>query len=37
VRRAPPERGEGGHAALEDWGFSAAEIARIAALGLGCR
>ena len=37
VRRAPPERGEGGRAALEDWGFSAAEIARIAALGLGCR
>ena len=37
VCRAPPERGEGGRAALEDWGFSAAEIARIAALGLGCR
>jgi alpha-methylacyl-CoA racemase len=37
VRSAPPERGEGGRQALADWGFSAAEIARIAALGLGSR
>jgi alpha-methylacyl-CoA racemase len=29
VRRAPPERGEGGRDALLDWGFSAAEIRRI--------
>ena len=26
VRRAPPERGEGGREALADWGFSAADI-----------
>jgi len=37
VRRAPPERGEGGRAALADWGFSAAQIERLAGLGLGCR
>jgi alpha-methylacyl-CoA racemase len=37
VRRAPPERGEGGRAALADWGFSAAQIDRLAGLGLGCR
>jgi alpha-methylacyl-CoA racemase len=36
VRRAPPERGEGGRAALADWGFSAAQVERMAALGLGC-
>ncbi|HEX5766751.1 MAG TPA: CaiB/BaiF CoA-transferase family protein [Burkholderiales bacterium] len=36
VRRAPPERGEGGRQALADWGFSAAEIDRLAAQGLGC-
>jgi alpha-methylacyl-CoA racemase len=29
VRRAPPERGEGGRAALADWGFSAAEIQKL--------
>jgi alpha-methylacyl-CoA racemase len=29
VRRAPPERGEGGREALADWGFSAAEISRL--------
>jgi alpha-methylacyl-CoA racemase len=34
VRRAPPERGEDGAAALADWGFTAAEIARNRALGL---
>ncbi|HEX5768264.1 MAG TPA: CaiB/BaiF CoA-transferase family protein [Burkholderiales bacterium] len=36
VRRAPPERGEGGGAALREWGFAAADIARLRALGLGC-
>jgi alpha-methylacyl-CoA racemase len=36
VRRAPPERGEGGRQALADWGFGAAEIDRLAAQGLGC-
>jgi alpha-methylacyl-CoA racemase len=35
VRGAPPERGEGGRAALADWGFAAADIARLSALGLG--
>jgi alpha-methylacyl-CoA racemase len=29
VRRAPPERGEGGPQALADWGFSAAEIRKL--------
>ena len=29
VRRAPPERGEGGREALADWGFSAAEIRKL--------
>jgi alpha-methylacyl-CoA racemase len=37
VRRAPPERGEGGRDALADWGFSAAQIERLVGLGLGCR
>ncbi|MEO7151397.1 MAG: CaiB/BaiF CoA-transferase family protein, partial [Burkholderiaceae bacterium] len=36
VRGAPPERGEHGRAALADWGFDAAEVAALAALGLGC-
>jgi hypothetical protein len=36
VRRAPPERGEGGRQALADWGFGPAEIDRLAAQGLGC-
>jgi alpha-methylacyl-CoA racemase len=36
VRRAPPERGEGGAAALVEWGFDAAEIRRLRTLGLGC-
>jgi alpha-methylacyl-CoA racemase len=35
VSRPPPERGALGHAALADWGFSAAEIERLAALGVG--
>jgi alpha-methylacyl-CoA racemase len=29
VRRAPPERGEGGREALAEWGFSAAEIRKL--------
>jgi alpha-methylacyl-CoA racemase len=29
VRRAPPERGEGGAQALADWGFSAAQITKL--------
>ena len=37
VRHAPPERGERGRAALEDWGFSAEEIGALSALGLGIR
>jgi len=35
ARRAPPERGEGGAAALKDWGFGDADIARLSALGVG--
>ena len=35
VRRAPPERGEGGRQALADWGFSDAEIGKLTKLGLG--
>jgi alpha-methylacyl-CoA racemase len=35
VRRAPPERGEGGAAALADWGFASSEIEKLARLGLG--
>ena len=35
VRRAPPERGEGGLAALADWGFSTAEVERLRSRGLG--
>ncbi len=37
VRRAPPERGEGGRAALADWGFSSTQVEHLAALGLGCK
>jgi hypothetical protein len=37
VRRAPPERGEGGRAALAEWGFSGAQIERLVQLGLGSR
>ncbi len=38
VAGAPaPERGEHGHAALCDWGFDAASIARLRELGLGYR
>jgi alpha-methylacyl-CoA racemase len=35
VRRDPPERGAGGREALSDWGFSEAEIKRLASAGLG--
>jgi alpha-methylacyl-CoA racemase len=35
VRRAPPERGEGGMQALSDWGFDHPSIAQMAGLGLG--
>jgi alpha-methylacyl-CoA racemase len=34
VRGAPPERGEGGRAALADWGFSGAEVERLRSGGL---
>jgi alpha-methylacyl-CoA racemase len=33
--RRPPERGAGGRAALADWGLDAAEIKKLAALGVG--
>jgi len=33
--RTPPERGEGGSAALADWGFGEAEIARLTRQGVG--
>ena len=36
VRRAPPERGEGGAQALRDWGFSEKELARLKEQGLNC-
>ncbi len=36
VARKPPERGEGGAAALADWGFDATAVERMKALGLGC-
>jgi len=35
ARRPPPERGEGGAAALADWGFDAAAIADLSRLGVG--
>ena len=35
VRGAPPERGTQGREALADWGFTAADIAGLAGLGLG--
>jgi alpha-methylacyl-CoA racemase len=35
VRRKPPERGEGGAAALADWGFDAAAVAKLQSFGLG--
>jgi alpha-methylacyl-CoA racemase len=36
VRRAPPERGEGGRQALADWGFEESEVKKLESLGLGC-
>jgi len=35
VGRAPPERGALGREALADWGFSRAELDRLASLGVG--
>jgi alpha-methylacyl-CoA racemase len=35
VRRAPPERGDGGGQALAGWGFDSNEIAKLRSLGLG--
>jgi alpha-methylacyl-CoA racemase len=35
IRGAPPERGEGGRAALADWGFSAGEVEQLRSGGLG--
>jgi alpha-methylacyl-CoA racemase len=37
VRAAPPERGEGGRAALADWGFSAKEAETLECRGLGTK
>jgi alpha-methylacyl-CoA racemase len=37
IRRTPPERGEGGEQALQDWGFSASEISSLKTQGLGAR
>jgi alpha-methylacyl-CoA racemase len=37
VRRAPPERGEGGAAALAEWGFDSSEIKKLTRLGLGTK
>jgi alpha-methylacyl-CoA racemase len=34
IRRAPPERGEGGKDALKDWGFSPGEIEKLHSLGM---
>jgi alpha-methylacyl-CoA racemase len=35
VRGKPPERGEGGGAALADWGFDVAAVEKLRSLGLG--
>ena len=35
VRHGPPARGAGGREALADWGFAAADIERLTALGVG--
>jgi alpha-methylacyl-CoA racemase len=37
VRRPAPERGEGGSAALKDWGFSRDEMDQLESRGLGTR
>ncbi|MEM5344570.1 CaiB/BaiF CoA transferase family protein [Paraburkholderia azotifigens] len=36
IRGPAPKRGEGGHAALVDWGFDAEAIARLQTCGVGC-
>ena len=35
IRRAPPERGEGGRQALIDWGFAEEQVASLKSRGLG--
>ena len=35
VRGPTPERGEGGKEALQDWGFTQAEVGELEKLGLG--
>jgi len=35
LRRAPPERGEGGREALREWGFGEGEVAKLRTLGIG--
>jgi alpha-methylacyl-CoA racemase len=35
VRSTPPERGAGGREALQDWGFSSADVERLGSLGVG--
>ena len=37
VRRAPPERGQGGGQALRDWGFDDHTINKLGSLGLGTK
>jgi alpha-methylacyl-CoA racemase len=37
VRRAPPERGEGGRQALAEWGFDAQGMERLISRGLGLK
>lgn len=37
IRRAPPERGQGGREALSEWGFDEADIGKLQGLGLGFR
>jgi alpha-methylacyl-CoA racemase len=37
VRRAPPERGEGGSEALRDWGFGREDLDRLTSLGIRYR
>jgi len=37
VRRAPPERGQGGGRALRDWGFDDHTINKLGSLGLGTK
>jgi alpha-methylacyl-CoA racemase len=37
IRRAPPERGEGGAQALLEWGFNETEINRLESRGLGTK